>query len=143
MNFRLQFSSSVWVLIAAGLLLGNCTFDTSGVVSGPSKDPRFDGCWENTEVHEIWGRVIFDIQQKRGNLLTGFLFVRAESLATIIPYALEGEVQGFGIADFQASLHANPDISVLVVGLLSGPPQNDLTFQMAGKPPPPLLSVCD
>jgi len=133
----------IMLMIAAAFFIGNCTFDTSGIDFDDPLDPRFEGCWENSDLDEIWGKVIFDIQSQRGNLLTGFLFVRAESIATVIPYSLEGEVQGEGISIFQATLHADPDSSVVVVALLSDPPENTMTFQMAGKPPPPLLSVCD
>jgi hypothetical protein len=56
---------------------------------------------------------------------------------------LEGEVQGVGISILQATLHADPDSSVVVAALLTDPPENTMTFQMAGKPPPPPLSACD
>lgn len=132
----------LWML-AAVFVMSNCTFDTSGIDFDDPIDPRFEGCWQNSGLDEIWGKIIFDIQSNRANLLTGFLFVRAESIATVIPYSLEGEVQGEGISVLQATLHAAPDSSVVVVALLSDPPENTMTFQMAGKPPPPPLSVCD
>jgi hypothetical protein len=131
------------LVMAAAFFMSSCTFDTSGIDFDDPIDPRFEGCWQNSGLDEIWGKVIFDIQSNRANLLTGFLFVRAESIATVIPYSLEGEVQGEGISVLQATLHAAPDSSVVVVALLSPPPENTMTFQMAGKPPPPPLSACE
>jgi hypothetical protein len=133
----------IFLMMAAVFFISNCTFDTSGIDFDDPLDPRFEGCWENSDLDEIWGKIIFEIQSNRANLLTGFLFVRAESIATVIPYSLEGEVQGVGISLLQATLHAAPDSSVVVAALLSDPPENTMTFQMAGKPPPPPLSACD
>jgi hypothetical protein len=130
----------VCLIVLAGILSGGCTFDPSGIP--PLIDPRFDGCWENTDSDEIWGRVIMELQQHDDNLLTGILFVQAESIATIIPYSLEGEVQDEGLAVLQATLHADPDQAVAIAVFLPPAPDTTMTFQMVGKPTPPPLSVC-
>lgn len=115
----------------AGIFIGGCFFDPSGIAF--PKDERFDGCRENAELDEIWGRVIMELQQHEDNLLTGILFVRAESIATIIPYSLAGEVEDDGLAVLQASLHATPDESVGVAVFLPVPPNpiDTMTFQAA------------
>lgn len=130
----------VLLIVFAGILGGGCTFDPSGVAF--PIDDRFDGCWENTDSDEIWGRVIMELQQHDDNLLTGILFVQAQSIATIIPYSLEGEVQDEGLAVLQASLHADPDQEVGIAVFLPPAPSTTMTFQMVGKPIPPPLSVC-
>ena len=142
MKASIHVSSLIFITIFAGILIGGCSFDPSGIAF--PKDERFDGCWENTDLDEIWGRVIMELQQHDDNLLTGILFVRAESIATIIPYSLEGEVEDEGLALLQASLHATPDESVGVAVFLPVPPTpvSTMTFQMVGKPTPPPLSEC-
>jgi hypothetical protein len=132
----------LFILILTATILHGCTFDVSGIP--PLIDSRFDGCWENTDIHEVWGRVVMDLNQHDSNLVTGILFVRAESIATLIPYSLEGEVAEEGMAVLQASLHATPDESVGVALFLPVPPTpaDEMTFQMAGKPTPPPLSEC-
>lgn len=135
-------SAVLFTMILTGIIIHGCTFDVSGI---PSQiDSRFDGCWENLDIHEVWGRVVMNLKQHDNNLLTGILFVRAESIATLIPYSLEGEVEDDGLAVLQASLHATPDESVGVALFLPVPPTpaDEMTFQMVGKPAPPPLSEC-
>ena len=130
----------ILLIILAGIFIGGCSFDPSGIAF--PIDPRFDGCWENTDLDEIWGRVIMELHQHEDNLLTGILFVRAESIATIIPYSLEGQVEDEGLAALQASLHAAPDQSVGVAVFLQPAPDNTMNFQMVGKPTPPPMLEC-
>jgi hypothetical protein len=132
----------ILIMMFAGILISGCTFDTSGIAF--PKDTRFDGCWENIDLDEIWGKVIVELKQHDVNLLTGILFVRAESIATIIPFSLEGEVESDGLAVLHATLHATPNNSVGVVVFLPVPPTpvDTMTFQMVGKPPSPPLSEC-
>jgi hypothetical protein len=119
-------------IVIVGFFYLNCKFDPGGV-AGPL-DSRFAGCWENEIPDEVWGKVVLDLKPHDQNLLTGSLFILAESLATIIPYSLEGEVEAKGVAVLQATLHADPTLPVVLVATLDNAANPTMTLQMIGKP---------